>query len=173
MEWKGNAVLNGKWNGRTRERYISWGLMSDVCFMLSLNPWLASVGRFFVPGGYIPTLDNQAKGMLEGLCLAVWIQILIRESVCDLPPNENGILKDILFFFVVFWLSLSFHPLLSAFHFIHLQKMSCLYEIASNTGKFSIWQHEIDNRRYRIMKIRDPDHVFERSWESYESEMKC
>ena len=23
--------------------------------------------------------------MLEGLCLAVWIQSLIRESVCDLP----------------------------------------------------------------------------------------
>ena len=28
---------------------------------------------------------NQAKGMLEVLRLAVWIQSLIRESVCDLP----------------------------------------------------------------------------------------
>jgi len=27
--------------------------------------------------------------MLEGLCLSVWIQILIRESVCDLPSNNR------------------------------------------------------------------------------------
>ena len=55
-------------------------------YSLSPIPYHYLAWVVFVPGGYIPTLDNQAKGMLEGLCLAVWIQILIRESVCDLPP---------------------------------------------------------------------------------------
>ena len=32
-----------------------------------------------------PNTRNQAKGMLEVLRLAMWIQSLIRESVCDLP----------------------------------------------------------------------------------------
>ena len=35
-----------------------------------------------------PNTRNQAKGMLEVLRLAVWIQSLIRESVCDLLFNS-------------------------------------------------------------------------------------
>ena len=42
--------------------------VTRICQWLPTSRFV--INRFFVPGGYIPTLDNQAKGMLEGLCLA-------------------------------------------------------------------------------------------------------
>ena len=64
--WKDEAskMVNHFWNRmpifRNTARTHSFRVFAWSCW-----------DQIFVPGGYIPTLDNQAKGMLEGLCLAV------------------------------------------------------------------------------------------------------